>query len=112
MGLFDFMGRDSRAKSEQKARDSYTPSQNVNANTENNSQPLSVFKPSSLEEVSKIIDALKNGKNAVVHLEGLRAETQIRIIDFLSGAVYTLEGGVYEMSKDVYMFSPSGVEIK
>ncbi len=112
MGFFDFMGRDSRAKSENKTRDVFYPSQSVSANAGNDSQPVSVFKPESLEEVSKIIDALKNGKNAVVHLEGLRAETQLRIIDLLSGAIYTLAGGVYEMGKDIYMFSPSGVEIK
>ena len=112
MGFFDFMGRDSRAKSENKTRDAFYPSQSVTATAENDNQPVSVFKPESLEEVSKIIDTLKNGKNVIVHLEGLKSETQIRIIDFLSGAVYTLNGGVYEMSKDVFMFSPSGVEIK
>ena len=112
MGFFDFMGRDSRAKSEDKSREAFYPTQNSTSNNDNTNHALSVFKPSSLEEVSKIIDALKAGKNVIVHLEGLRSETQIRIIDFLSGAVYTLNGGVYEMSKDVFMFSPSGVEIK
>ena len=37
--------------------------------------------------------------------------TAIRILDMLSGAVFALDGGVYEMEKNIFMFSPSGIEV-
>ena len=52
------------------------------------------------------------GKTAIVHLTDLKAETSIRILDMLSGAIYAIGGGVYEMEKNIFMFSPTGVEVK
>ena len=49
---------------------------------------------------------------AVVHLTNLKPETQIRVLDMLSGAIFALNGGVYEMGKNIFMFSPSGVEMR
>lgn len=73
--------------------------------------PVSVFMPASYDEVEKIIDALKAHKTAVVHLTELKTETALRILDMLSGAIYALGGGVYEMQKNIFMFSPCGVEV-
>ena len=54
---------------------------------------------------------MKEGKNTVVHLNKLKKETAVRVLDLLSGAIYALGGGIYEMEKEVFMFSPSGLEI-
>ena len=67
--------------------------------------------PTAFDDVELIIDAIRAGKNAVVHLEELKNETAIRVLDMLSGAIYALGGGVYEMGKNIFMFSPSGVEV-
>ena len=48
-----------------------------------------------------IIDAFRAGKNAVVHLTALKTETAVRVLDMLSGAIYALDGGVYEMEKNM-----------
>ena len=74
--------------------------------------PVGVFSPSSYEEVAKIIDTLRDGKNAIVHLDKLKQETVISILNMLSGAIYALGGGMYEMEKNIYMFSPTGVEVQ
>lgn len=112
MGLFDFFGRESKSKPENGRR-------NVNerlsefspAAKESGKGPVSVFSPTCYDDVETIINCLKTGKTAIVHLTGLKTETAIRILDLLSGAVYALDGGVYEMEKNIFMFSPSGVEI-
>ncbi|MBQ9486146.1 MAG: cell division protein SepF [Clostridia bacterium] len=110
MGVFDLFGRSPRTEREktQKPFATATPRE-----TEDGRKigPVSVFEPTSYKEVEKIIDALKDGKNAVVHLEKLKSETAIRVIDLLSGAIYALGGGVYEMEDNIFMFSPTGVEI-
>lgn len=72
-------------------------------------KPMLVFYPKSYDDVAKIIDGLKDGKCAMVHLTSLKPETSKRILDMLSGAIYALGGGVYEAEKSVFMFSPTGL---
>ena len=74
--------------------------------------PIEIFHPASFDDVERIINALRSGKNAIVHLENVKPATALRVLDMLSGAVYALNGGLYEMQKNTYMFSPSGVAIK
>lgn len=108
MGIFDLFGREEKAKStdnEKSSRVSFTETESKPKS------PISVFNPTSYEDVEGIINCLKMGKSAIVHLTDLKTETAVRILDMLSGAIFALDGGVYEMEKNIFMFSPSGVEI-
>ena len=108
MGLFELFGRERKSKSNATLTDFEPASM---SNPQQGKAPVSIFKPASFDDVASIIDALNVGKTAIVHLTSLKAETQVRVIDILSGAIYALGGGVYEMEKNVFMFSPSGLEI-
>ena len=84
----------------------------LNDRSEEKAAPMEIFHPTSFNDVERIIDALKRGKNTIVHLENLKPATLIRVMDMLAGAVYALGGGLYEIQKKTYMFSPSGLTIK
>lgn len=107
MGVFDLFGRTPRTKEVKTTK----PFASAAETGTHNAGPVSVFDPTSYDDVEKMIDALKDGKNAIVHLEKLKKETAMRILDMLSGAIYALGGGVYEMEENIFMFSPTGVEI-
>ena len=108
MRFFDLFNKDQKTKDRNgMQRDFDIPT----TSTTEKKAPVSIFVPNSFEDIEKIIDTLKYGKTAIVHLTNLKAETQIRVLDMLSGAIYALNGGVYEMEKNVFMFSPTGVEI-
>lgn len=108
MGIFDLFGKNDKLKNDRASRlefdERLTQREQKNA-------PVSVFCPQSYQEVETIIDAIKAGKNAMVHLTELKTETAVRVLDMLSGAIYALGGGVYEMGNNVFMFSPSGIEV-
>ncbi len=106
MGVLDFFGREPKTKNERSSMSDL--STEINDKT----GPVAVFSPTAYSDVESIIDAMKLGKNTVVHLTELKTETAVRVLDMLSGAIYALGGGVYEMSKNVFMFSPSGVEVR
>ncbi len=108
MGVFDFLGRDSKSKLAHK-REFALPE---TADERSKRGPVSVFSPTSYDDVQAIIDAIKAGKTAIVHFKELKTDTAIRVLDMLSGAIYALDGGVYEMEKNIFMFSPSGLEVK
>lgn len=110
MGLFDLFGRSPRTKEPRSATATDKPFASSHSD-DSQKGPVTVFEPTRYEDVEKMIDALKEGKNTIVHLEKLKPEAAIRIIDMLSGAIYALGGGVYEMEKNIFMFSPNGVEI-
>ena len=42
----------------------------------------------------------------------LSAGTASRVIDILSGAIYALGGGMAELERDIYIFTPDGVNAK
>ena len=107
MGLFDLFGKEPDVKNQRASRGIFG-----DPTTEGKEAPIAVFKPESYKEVESIIDTLRQGKNAIVHLYALKTDTAIRVLDILSGAIYALGGGVYEMGKNIFMFSPSGIEIK
>lgn len=110
MGMFDFFGREPKIKEEVDNRPFQRQTEErTNINYSNG--PVSVFFPQSFRDVEGVILALKNGKNAIVHLEKIQPETSKRILDMLSGAVFALGGGLYEIQANTYMVSPSGVEL-
>ncbi len=109
MGLFDLFGREPKTRTSRGNIDFVVPE---TSSERSNRGPVSVFSPASYDDVQIIIDTIKSGKTAIVHFKTLKPETAIRVLDMLSGAIYALDGGVYEMEKNIFMFSPNGVEVK
>lgn len=107
MGILDLFGKEPSSK--QRRSGEFVTNENL---TESRRGPVSVFSPTSYDDVQLIIDAIKMGKSAIVHFKELKTETAIRVLDMLSGAIYALNGGVYEMEKNIFMFSPDGVEMR
>ncbi len=108
MGVFDLFGREPKAKVENRE---VNLEPRVSGEQHSQRGPVSIFSPTSYKDVEKIIDALIQNKTAIVHLENLKTETAIRVLDMLSGAIYAIGGGVYEMEKNIFMFSPNGIEV-
>ena len=59
---------------------------------------VSLIKPTSLEDAREICDYLLAGKAVVLNMEGIHTETAQRIIDFTSGATYSMDGNLQKIS--------------
>lgn len=70
-----------------------------------------VIEPRAYDEAQEIIDNLKEGKPVVINFEDTDRELARRIIDFLSGGAYALDGTTEKISNYVFLFVPKGVEI-
>ncbi len=108
MGVFDLFGRDPKTKNDRLSKEIGSFQAQENGASKG---PVSVFSPTAYSDVETIISAIKQGKTAIVHLTELKTDTAIRVLDMLCGAIYALDGGVYEMEKNIFMFSPTGVEV-
>ncbi len=70
-----------------------------------------VFQPQTYEDTQTIIDNLKARKPVIVNLENLNVEVAQRVLDFISGAIYALDGSVRKVSKGIFLLAPKGVDI-
>ncbi len=70
-----------------------------------------VVHPETFEDSKEIADHLKTKKPIVVNLERIDSEVAKRIIDFLSGAVYSLDGNIQKISKGIFLIVPYNMGI-
>jgi len=61
----------------------------------------------SFENAQQAADGLKEGHQQIVNLEKATPEVCTRIIDFLNGVIYSLDGYVEKVGEKVYLFTPS-----
>ena len=76
-----------------------------------NKQEVVVFRPNSFNDTSKAADDLKNRKAVIVNMENVDKAMARRVVDFLSGCVYALEGDVKKIAKSAYLFCPHNMNI-
>lgn len=70
-----------------------------------------VMQPQSFEEAKDITNHLKSNKPVVINLESVEKAVARRIIDFLSGAVYALDGDIQKVSNGIFVIVPSSIDI-
>lgn len=70
-----------------------------------------ILQPENFEDAQEICDSLKSKKPVVVNLEEMDVETARRVIDFLSGSVYALDGNIQKVSNGIFLVAPYNVDI-
>ena len=70
-----------------------------------------IMQPESFDDAQEISEHLKNKKPIVVNLEDLEKECAQRIIDFLSGAAYALDGSIQKVANGIFLIAPYNVDI-
>jgi len=70
-----------------------------------------IMQPENIDDAQDVCDHLKNKKPVVVNLEELEKEAAQRIVDFLSGAVYALDGNIQKVSGSIFLIAPYNVDI-
>lgn len=64
------------------------------------------------EDAKVAADGLKGGEQQIVNLEKATQQMAERIIDFLNGVCYALDGTVERIGERVYMFVPANVAVE
>lgn len=75
------------------------------------SMKVIIYQPLTYDDTQSIIDNLKEHKPVIVNLESLEVELGQRVLDFISGAVYSLGGNIQKVSKGIFLLVPSNVDI-
>ena len=72
---------------------------------------ICIMKPTSFEDSQDVCDMLIQGRAAVINLEGLELTLSQRIMDFISGSVYSLNGKLHQVSGYIFIISPESFDI-
>ena len=70
-----------------------------------------VMEPNSFEEAQNIADQLKSRRPVIVNLENAEKMLAKRIVDFISGTTYALNGNMQKVGNGIFLFVPNNVDI-
>lgn len=70
-----------------------------------------VIKPNNMDDSREITETLLSGRTVILNLEGLDLEDAQRIIDFISGAAFAIDGNLQKISNSIFLVTPAHVDI-
>jgi len=79
--------------------------------TETERLSVVVQKPTSFEDVQAVADCLKDRRPVILSVEAVPKEVARRLVDFVSGAAYALDGRMHRLGESLFLFTPSNVGI-
>lgn len=83
----------------------------VNIHTTTQLQVVLV-KPERYEVSPEIADHLKERRTVVLNLESANKETARRVLDFLSGVAYAMDGQIKRVANSTYIITPYNVDLQ
>ncbi|MBQ7354014.1 MAG: cell division protein SepF [Clostridia bacterium] len=72
---------------------------------------LKVVRPESFNSVGQIADYLLNHCTVVLNLEATTKDTALRIVDFLNGVAYAIDGQIKSVTNSTYIITPNNVSV-
>ena len=70
-----------------------------------------VIKPTSVEDAREITETLLANRTVVLNLEGLDVDIAQRIIDFIGGASFAVDGSLKAISNNIFIVAPGNIEV-
>ncbi len=71
-----------------------------------------LLEPRAFSEAQQIADYLRNRNTVVVNLKRVTADQAKRIIDFLSGTIYAVNGNIQKIGGGIFLCTPNNINIQ
>ena len=76
-----------------------------------NKQEVVLFHAKTFDDAARAADELRKRKAVILNMENVDKALTRRVVDFLSGAVYALDGRVKKVAQSTYLFCPHNMDI-
>ena len=76
-----------------------------------NKQEVVLVHPANFNDTSTAADHLRNKKAVIVNMENVDKAMARRVVDFLSGCAYALDGKVKKVAQSTYLFCPHNMDV-
>ena len=80
-------------------------------NAVSSDQSVVRFNPRSFDEAGELVNFLEQGKSLIMSLEEIPSETARRLLDFMSGIAFALNGKITPVSAKTYFITPENVDL-
>ena len=107
---FDDFDMEEERKYQPSASNKVTPMRHPAAKRSGNME-VCVVKPSSVDDSREITETLLSGRTVILNLEGRDLEIAQRLIDFISGATFAINGNLQKISNYIFLVTPTNVDI-
>jgi cell division inhibitor SepF len=77
-----------------------------------NGSKMVLLEPKAFSESQMIADHLKGRRAVVVNLKRVTPEQAKRIVDFLSGTVYSIGGDIQKLGSGIFLCTPRNVPVE
>ena len=76
-----------------------------------NKQEVVLFHAKTFDDAAKAADELCKRKAVILNMENVDRALTRRVVDFLSGSVYALDGSVKKIAQSTYLFCPHNMDV-
>ena len=83
----------------------------IKALNANKDSQLILFEPRAFAETQDIANYLKQKKAAVINLHRLQKEQSKRVVDFLSGVIFAIEGDIQRIGPRILLCTPKNIGV-
>ena len=80
-------------------------------NMSSGKQEVVLFHAKAFEDAAKAADELRRRKAVILNMENVDKSLTRRVVDFLSGSVYALDGRVKKVAQSTYLFCPHNMDV-
>ena len=93
--------------------DDYEKSDNVKSSkNESYKNKTILVEPRAFSEAQQIADYLKANNQVVVNFKRVTSDVSKRVLDFLNGIVYAIDGKIEKLGPGIVLCAPKGFEIE
>ena len=80
-------------------------------NMNSGKQEVVLFHAKTFDDAAKAADELRKKKAVILNMENVDKSLTRRVVDFLSGSVYALDGSVKKVAQSTYLFCPHNMDV-
>ena len=80
-------------------------------NMNSGKQEVVLFHARTFDDAAKAADELRRKKAVILNMENVDKALTRRVVDFLSGSVYALDGSVKKIAQSTYLFCPHNMDV-
>ena len=74
-------------------------------------QEVVLFHAKTFDDAAKAADELRRRKAIILNMENVDKSLTRRVVDFLSGCIYALDGSVKKIAQATYLFCPHNMDV-
>jgi len=73
---------------------------------------LNILYPETFDQARSVCNNIRENVAVIVNLEKMKKDLGQRIVDFISGAVYALDGSITKISSGIFVVAPTSFSVE